>query len=289
MGPDSASVTVRAATLAGGPKNQDRHDWGDGWAFVLDGASSFATEQPEHDGGWYSERLRTALSDGLTRAPQHETVSIVARAIEFAASGHDDPQTCPTSTIALARWNAEQVELYVLGDSTAALIGIEEDAFLTDERMASVGARLRREYQTRLLEGYGFDSRHKEILHSLQVEQVKARNKPAGFWVAGAQVNAAERGLTATHPWESARALVLATDGIGPARRLIGRHNLMDLIEVDLESHLKELHQAESRDWRGELAPRSKKHDDKTVVVITNTHTTDIDRTLTEAEGGVAS
>lgn len=54
MGPGGPLVTVRAATLAGGEKNQDRFAYGDGWAFVLDGASSFGTTQPEHDGAWYA-------------------------------------------------------------------------------------------------------------------------------------------------------------------------------------------------------------------------------------------
>lgn len=45
-------VKIRAATLAGGRNNQDRYSYGDGWAVVLDGASSLRTQiAPKTVGG----------------------------------------------------------------------------------------------------------------------------------------------------------------------------------------------------------------------------------------------
>lgn len=273
MGTGGPPVTVRAATLAGGEKNQDRYAYGDGWAFVLDGASSFATEQPEHDGGWYAERLKNALVHELTSHPNDSTSDIVARAIDVAASAHEDPQTCPTSTIAMARWSAKEVEVYVLGDSTAALITEEGEEEFTDSRLADIAPEIREKYRSRLAEGHGFDERHREILRFLQSQQARARNRDHGYWIAGAKTSAAHRALVHRRPVATTRAILLSTDG-GALPRAYGLvRSWSDVAKRDRGQLLQAAHDLEKRDSEGREYPRSKKHDDKTLVVIKMTET----------------
>lgn len=268
MGADSPHVTISAATLAGGDNNQDRYGFGEGWAFVLDGASSFATTQPDHDGGWYAERLKHALVHELTRRPDGATAAIVASAIKAAASAHENPETCPTSTIALARWSDEAVEAYVLGDSSVALISPDSEEVLTDDRLARIAAATRQAYRSRLRTGCGFDQRHRELLQNLQREQAVRQNRPNGYWIAGSDPAAAQNGLLETRPRHSLCGLVLATDGASNGRRYgaFETWNSFDLSQP--EKHLLDVEVAEESDPDGVRWPRSKMRDDKTVVAV---------------------
>lgn len=267
MGSDSTSVTVGAATLAGGPKNQDRHAWGDGWAFVLDGASSFETDEPEHDGGWYAERLRDALAVELASCPTESTATLVARAIRDAARAHDDPHTCPSSTVALARWDIHRVELYVLGDSTAAIATPSEEIVLTDSRIATVGTDLRSEYRARLRAGHGFDERHKQILRQLQMAQASVRNTDNGYWIASNEPTAATHALVIALPIESIQLMTLATDGAEAGRRY-GVFETWAEAGNKCEETLTRVREVEREDGRAIKWPRSKPHDDKTLMAV---------------------
>lgn len=268
MGTDDSQVRISATTLAGGQNNQDRYAHGGGWAFVLDGASSFATEQPEHDGGWYAERLKNSLSDELTSSPDDTTANIVARAIKEAASAHDDPETCPTSTIAMARWTDEVVDVYVVGDSTVVLIGEEGEDVVTDLRLAAIAPELRTEYRSRLAEGHGFDSRHRELLQQLQSRQAAARNGPCGYWIAGADPEAARHGLARRLTSGSVKAIILATDGAVSALRYGLVESWAAFATSDLRRLLSAAHAAEETDPLGAEWPRSKVHDDKTAQIV---------------------
>ncbi|WP_068425735.1 protein phosphatase 2C domain-containing protein [Janibacter terrae] len=268
MGPGGPLVTVRAATLAGGEKNQDRFAYGDGWAFVLDGASSFGTTQPEHDGAWYAERLKNKLVDELTARPVDATTDIVSKAIENASAAHDDPESCPTSTLAIARWTNEVVEVYVLGDSTAALIHSEQESAVTDSRLAAIAPDLRTEYRSRLADGHGFDSQHRALLQQLQSRQEAARNQGGGYWIAGAEPGAAHHAIGDRLPLSKIEAIVLATDGAASALEYGTVDSWAAFARSDLRPLLEALHEAEESDQQAITWPRSKAHDDKTLLVI---------------------
>lgn len=270
MGANDTPVTVRSATLAGGSKNQDRYAHGDGWAFVVDGASSFGGTGGVHDGGWYADRLRNALAGELAASPEGRTQHLVMKAIEAASRAHPDPQTCPTSTVALARWTTENVEVFVLGDSTAAVVFTDDERVICDSRIGRVGADLREEYRARLREGQGFDDGHREILSRLQAQQAAARNVPGGYWIAGASPEAAKEALTSSFRRDQVDSLALATDG---AATVVSRYHLchswQEMLRADLGSLLFNVRDIEESDPRGVKYPRSKIHDDATVVAVT--------------------
>lgn len=60
-------MTITTATLAGSTNNQDRLVVGDGFAAVLDGATSVAGDR-SHDPGWYAGQLALALRETVPRA-----------------------------------------------------------------------------------------------------------------------------------------------------------------------------------------------------------------------------
>lgn len=268
MGTDSPQVTISAATLAGGEKNQDRYAYGDGWAFVLDGASSFDKTKPEHDGGQYAERLKLALSAGLSDAAR-STPEVVARAIRSASEAYSGADSCPTSTIAMARWCDGSVEVFVLGDSTAVLISTNGEEVISDARLATIGRGLREQYRSRLRDGCGFDAHHRDILRRLQAKQALARNQPGGYWIAGSAPDAARHAITSARPARGLNAVILATDGAASGLRYGVFNGWTSIQDSDLHQALLSVHRAESADPKAERWPRSKIHDDKTVVTVT--------------------
>jgi hypothetical protein len=269
MGTGRPHVEITAVTLAGGEKNQDRYAYGDGWAFVLDGASSFTKTQPDHDGGWYAEHLKQALSAGLEREPIDTTPEIVERAIRTVAELHDgDAANCPTSTIALARWDDKSVEVYLLGDSTVALLSSEGEEVLSDARLENIALPIREEYRSRLRHGHGFDIRHRELLQQLQAEQAAARNRPNGYWIAGAEPEAAHHGLTVARPLVGLEGLVIATDGAAAGDRYGTYVAWRDFARQAPDQSLQRIDEAEAADAKAQKWPRSKLHDDKTALIV---------------------
>ncbi len=268
MGTARPRVRIEAATLAGGDNNQDRYAYGDGWAFVLDGATSYSDTPPIHDGGWYAERLKNALAPRLTTQPDRPTVDIVADAIQEAASAHHPSQgPCPTSTIALARWDADQVELHVLGDSYAYALTDEGPTILTDNRIKQFGKGLRTLYRQRLREGHGFDDRHREILQALQRVEAAHRNRARGYWVLGDNRLVGAQGISVKRHAAEVTRILLATDGV-PTGQLTDC--LRSRRAVPAAAQILSLaEEAETLDTLGCSHPRAKKSDDKTLIVVT--------------------
>lgn len=272
MGTANPRVTITAATRKGsGRTNQDRYLTGPNFAAVLDGASSFSDEPQQQDGGWYAESLAAKLRELLTAQSDDPLPRIVEHAIDAVVSEHDlRPDTSPTSTIALARWDDEDVEIYVLGDSTVAIIHPDgsEDAY-SDDRISAIGSELRRAYRERLVAGSGFDDQHRQLLASLQAEQAKRRNRNDGYWIAGATSAAASRGIVQSLKWPNVSRIVIASDGTGAA---VSRYCLFAswaaLTSLDAEEVLVAVEAHESEDGDGTVWPRSKRHDDKTLLLV---------------------
>lgn len=262
---------IRAATLAGGASNQDRYVIGEGFAAVLDGATSVAGDR-SHDPGWYAEQLARAIGETVPRGGQLSVA--VAEAIRMVRDAHDlEPLTTPTSTVALARWSDGVVETYTLGDSYVVVLrsdGTEE--VHTDDRLDSVGVEERNAYQQRLAEGRGYDTAHRALLLELQAKQAKRRNRPDGYWIAGSDPDAARHGLAAVADRTGVIALLLASDGVAIERQPDGT-TWTDLYLASerhgLDSVLQSIHAREADDLTGQHWPRSKVHDDKTLVTVT--------------------
>lgn len=266
MGTQDPLVHIEAATLAGGEKNQDRYAYGDGWAFVLDGASSFSETPPVHDGGWYAERLKYELSGRLQSQHPGPTAGLVAEAICGASERHDPhlQGACPSSTIAMARWGQGLLELFVLGDSTVQWVDDTGTHELTDSRIDHIAQNFRDAYRRRLANGSGFDLEHRRILARMQKEQLCMRNRPDGYWIAGDDPNSAHHGLVESFSAKGVQVL-LYTDGLSDVTEPEDRKSSL-FTTPDLSAYLDALSIRECNDPSGREYPRSKIHDDKTVV-----------------------
>lgn len=263
-------MTVVAATLAGGTNNQDRYVLGDTFAIVLDGATSIVGDR-SHDPGWYAEQLGDAIAQRVVGpGPLGE---VVEEAIRSVRDRHQlTPETSPTSTVAIARWTNDAIETYVLGDSTVVLLmtnGVE--LVRTDDRIAAVAPDIRSFYRHRLAQRHGFDGAHAQLLVELQRRELRARNTAKGYPIAGAIPEAGREGMSWYEELGTVQAAILASDGVAPNRNpFMGNWTA---IHQEVERHgaacvLRNLHDAEAADPQGSRWPRSKLHDDKTLVVV---------------------
>lgn len=143
---------------------------------------------------------------------------------------------------------------------------------ITDKRLSAIGTEQRAAYRDRLKTGRGFDRQHHDLVRTLQAEQRRHRNEPRGYWIAADDPAAADQAVTRSFPVTGVGAVALMTDG---ASAIVDRFGLTAWTELPTRfSHdgcaavLAAVDRAEHSDPMGLRWPRSKVHDDKTVVLV---------------------
>jgi hypothetical protein len=273
--PVAPPVRVLTAERAGGPgPSQDRILVLPNAVAVLDGASG--TARGDQDGGWYANQLVAALTPLLPdrSCPLPE---LLRQAITEVTETHQlIPGESPSSTIAIVRWNADEVHALVLGDT--AVIAFTHDRaepdVINDQRLAAVAPDERAAYLADLNAGRGYGQSHADNLRQLVTAERRHRNTDAGYWIAEADPEAADHASLRSWPRSSVRAVLVATDGVtagvsryqqpptwSDALALVHEHGPDALVDL--------VHQAETTDPTGSRWPRSKRHDDKALAVVT--------------------
>lgn len=267
-------VTVETATLRGaGRTNQDAVIVSDRAVAVLDGATSWLPQAPDRDGGWYSRRLAALLLPTLDT--DRPLVDLLGDAIAQMAdtygltAGHG-----PESTVTVSRWDADSVELLVLGDSPAVVELVDEQpAYLLDDRLQRVGADARAAYREHLRAGHGYGPDLNELLAQLQRDEFAGQNDPGGYWIAASNPDAARHALTRSWPIAAIRSVTLLSDGAAAGVDEYRQPATWQEALTDLHRHgparfIADVHTAEASDSDGRRWPRAKRHDDKTIAVV---------------------
>jgi hypothetical protein len=239
---------------------------------VLDGTSG---DFPSDDGGAFAGRLGSALAAALTEDPAAGLVDVLGDAIaEVAKEGDLAPDTAPHATVAIARWTTETVDALVLGDSRVAAIHLDGSlGELCDRRVHAVAAEQRERMVSRLRDRHGFDDVHEGLVAELRAEERRRRNRPGGFPIASTDPGAAVEALTGSWPVAALAGIGLATDG---AWR--GRHTYQEIPPWPMllkrieflapKALLVAVAEAERNDPDGRQWPRTARHDDKTLAVV---------------------
>lgn len=194
------SVTYATRPAPGRPVNEDYVVAGPEWAVVLDGATAAGGVDNgcRHDVVWLVRRLAGALAARLAGAPSGTLADVLAAAIGEVREAHGgacdlaNPDS-PSSTVAMTRRRGDALECLVLADSPVVV----------RRRDGSVGV-VHDDRLERLPGGRPYTP-----------EQVRAhRNRPGGFWVAGAVPEAAYEAVTATFPAAEVDTVAVFTDGV---------------------------------------------------------------------------
>jgi len=258
-------VDIRFATRKGvGAENEDTAAAGPGWAFVLDGA----TEPPDADSGcrhgvrWLVGRLSAALAAELGAAAARKVPAsagggggrrlpdLLAAAIERTRGEHGpgcdlSRPDSPSAALAVVRAVSGGLEYLVLADCAVLLPAPgAPPRVVTDDRL------------DRLPGGRPYT---RELVRSM-------RNRPGGFWVAGADPGAAHQAVTGVHSGPGGR-FGLLTDGCTRLAERFGHGwgRVWDRLEGAGPGALIDWVRAEERDRPG--AVRGKPHDDATALV----------------------
>lgn len=269
--PPARLTRVRVAERSAGiHPSQDRTVLLPGAVAVLDGAST--PEPDDQDGGWYAGQLAAQLAVRLPDR-ERELPAVLADSIAAVSTEHRLlPGSSPSSTVTLLRWDGEQVDGLVLGDSPLVLEVAGGLEVLGDDRLAAVAAAQRAVYQARLAAGGGYDDAHRALLRALVREQRRHRNRPGGYWIAEAAPLAAGQALTGRWPAADVGAALLATDGVsrGVGRAVADWASALALAERSGPGALLDAVRAlERADPGGRAWPRSKPYDDQTLILVT--------------------
>jgi hypothetical protein len=243
--------------------NHDRFRTGHDWALILDGAGRY----PGHTGGcvhsvtWVVDRLAHYTGQMLAARRDRALPDVAREAIAATAADHgpacdlSDPLS-PGASLAMVRTAGDATAWLVLGD-VAVAFDLDDDG---GHPLVVVDDRVDR------LPGPVTDSGPVRTYSPDYVATV--RNRPGGFWVAGAVPEAADHALTGEV--HGARRVLLCSDGV---TRLVERHGWTWRRMVDEASRpggpgslVRAVRAADAADpnpsrWRG------KRHDDATVAL----------------------
>ncbi|BBH66462.1 hypothetical protein ACTI_31470 [Actinoplanes sp. OR16] len=263
-------TSVKVAERPGGIRpTEDRIFTTPNAAIVLDGASQPGS--PARSGGWLAEVIGTRLRDGLAEAPRADLVGLLRSVIQAAARDFSlTPGQSPSCTVSMVRWNSEHIDVLALGDSP--VIALTTDGKVTeirDDRLSRVAEVEKKEFRE---SSALFGQDREEAWRKLVDAQRKVRNRSGGYWIVEADPEAAENAVRHTLQVTDVAAIMLMTDGVAhgvdryrnpPDWWTAGRIALRDPAAlVDL------VHRTEESDPEGTRWRRSKKHDDKAIVVV---------------------
>lgn len=267
MSPDDPSVThaevVTAERAGSGRPSQDRIFTTSNTVIVLDGASH--PTPTARDGGWIAEQIGRELRSRLATDPEADLQLAVAGAIAAVADTHKlRAGESPSTTVSIARWTEDTLDVLVLCDSPVIVIDRSDTVHeIRDDRLRTVNDQLDRPA--------GFAD-NRSAWHRFLTQQREYRNVPGGYWVAEADPTAARHAVTATWPIADVAAVLAVTDGVsrGPDTYGVpdGWLEVYRLAAQDPAAAIDAVHDAERSDPDGHRWPRSKRHDDKALAMV---------------------
>ncbi|MFE9426542.1 integrase [Kitasatospora sp. NPDC006697] len=268
-------MRITTATSAGraGTPNQDLVITAPDLVVLLDGAGG-----PSEDGGgclhgvrWYVRQLGGRLTAALLTRPD-PIARLLGEAIAQVADLHRGscdlrhPGT-PSSTVAVVRQRAEQLEYLALHDSVIVLTGPDDCLAVSDRRVRQIPV-LQERWKEMTQHAVG-TAGHTAARRAYIADELPHRNTIGGYWVCGADPRSAEHALTATVPLAGLRSVTLASDGAADYVDAYGLTDWSGAIELldrfGPDGLIRKVRAAEERDPLGRLWPRFKKHDDATV------------------------
>lgn len=238
---------------------------------LLDGASGSSAFTVT--AGEFAEHLGQNIAREITGGRRTSLVSCLAHAIETTSENLDLRQGGePSATVSIARATDGRVEVLVLGDSPVVVGGRSSHEVVSDSRIDELALPDVRRYRERLVEGHGYDAEHERLLARLRLVQAGYRNKDGGFWVASADPAAARHAVLRTFDASQVAWVVLASDGAAKPLTHLAWDDWSSIAYLDqaaLQALLVKCYEWERAvDPNGAMMPRSKRHDDMSLVSV---------------------
>ncbi|MEV8634335.1 integrase [Streptosporangium sp. NPDC051023] len=224
-----------------------------------------------HNVPWYTHHLGTrmiALMDESLDLP-----AVLAAAIESVADLHRD--TCnlvspaiPSAVVAMLRHRGDVVDYLVLADAVIALDTCNGIQIISDTRVEQAAP----EATARTREDPIGSPEHQQAVAIMSVEQLKRRNVEGGYWVAGADTEAAAQAIVGQIPAAELRRAAILSDGASRVVDTFHEMNWSDCLDYLDEQGphglINHVRQIENSDPEGLMWPRFKTSDDATAALI---------------------
>ena len=236
---------------------------------VLDGLSTAGLPTGcRHGVPWFVAHLGGNLMAALAE-PSVSLPDGLATALERVAALHPEcdlanPGT-PSATVAILRQRHGVLDHLVLADSPVVFEGPEGHTVITDLRVDAVLPDLRAEVESHETHTKG----HREALQRLVLAQREVRNTSDGYWVAGANPEAARHSLTGSTKLQETLSAAVMSDGVS---RLVTEYGMATWKEIftTLRTEgprrlIETVRKTEATDPTGRRWPRYKSGDDATV------------------------
>lgn len=264
-------VGVTAAAAAGDPGKpmEDWHHADSALIVVLDGATARTDTGCVHGIAWFTEQLGTAIVAGAKEADR-QLRSVLGDAISHVAALHPDcdlsSSGTPSAGVAALRIVGSSAEWLVLGDVTIVLDTPEGVRALSDTRIRSTAVRARLDAHR-----WPIGSPEKtKALRGMKHQELAARNRFDGYWIAAADPIAARHALAGAVPVDELQQAAVLTDGV---ERLVSLFKALTWNQVLTVARQKGpqalidlVRQHETRDPLGTRYHRNKASDDATAV-----------------------
>jgi Protein phosphatase 2C len=266
-----------ALATQAGAQDTPNEDWAGvlapGLAVVLDGLSApdGTGTGCRHGTPWYVSQLGPRLL-AFAADPARSLVDALAEAIQQVASLHPGcdlthPGT-PSATMVLLRAHDEGADYLALADAVLLLDTTAGLKVVSDERVNRLAGK-EREAANRVPAGSALKLRRRaQLTRALR----RARNRPGGYWVAGADPQAASQAVTGSLPGKTLYRAVLLSDGasrlVDPFELATWEELLALLDESGPDELLRQVRAAEAVDPEGRQWPRTKRSDDATAIYL---------------------
>lgn len=255
-------LDVRIATLPAFPDqpNEDYASAAGNVVVLLDGAGIRKVPTGcRHSVHWYVQQLGPAIlryaqptTIGLDEVLRQAIIDV--RGLHGGTCDLDHPNS-PSATVIMTRVT-EQIESLVLADSTLVVRHRDDElSVVSDDRLEALVDRLKGE-GVAPTPGWLADY----------------RNKPGGFWVAGANPDVVSQAVRASWPRDEVASLALLTDGAARVVDLFHDQTWPEVIETIIDEGpqivLDRTRELEATDPDRSRWPRAKTNDDATIAHI---------------------
>jgi hypothetical protein len=269
-------VRVQIATRPGSAEQPnedaacaDRHI-----AVVVDGVTARTPTGCVHGTAWFADQL----ARNVLRCGGASPAAVLRSAIAQTASLHSgtcdlsDPAT-PCAAVGIVQIGDDGILRHlVLSDVSIALTDDGDTRVVSDGRVEETARALRAKAGGL---PHGSEAKSAALIRMKQAE-IEARNRPGGYWVAGADPTVVDHALTGEVPVTESTRVALLSDGAARAVdlfRLMDWAGAMDLLaEGGPSALIARVRAAEQADGSATRWPRNKLSDDATVVYCDNLH-----------------
>ncbi|MEU4165139.1 hypothetical protein, partial [Actinoplanes sp. NPDC026670] len=250
------------AAIEQGNAAKDNEDWvhvSQDLVLVLDGATARTDTGCVHGVAWFVGELGRAIVD---RASQSSLAASVAASIPYVAGLHPEcdlshPGT-PSAAVGALRIRGDVVEHLVLGDVSVALDTGDQVRVITDERVSRTASAERAEADRHPI---GAPAKSEALLRMKQ-QELAARNRPGGYWVAETNPAAVDHALTGQTHLDQLRRFAVLSDGAARAVAAFGLYDwggALELMQAAGATELiRQVRAAERSDPQGIRWPRNK-------------------------------